>query len=202
MEDFQIDIVVGKGPAASSIRLTLPRFTLIGATTRTGMITGPLRDRFGLVARLDYYDDDELDSIVRRAARILDVPLDGEAAGHIARRSRGTPRIANRLLRRVRDFAEVRADGHIDAATSLEALRVFGVDELGLDKVDRAILRSLCDQFEGGPVGLTTLAIAVGEQPETVEDVYEPFLIQKGLIARTPRGRIAMDAARSHLGNP
>ncbi|MEI8287820.1 MAG: Holliday junction branch migration DNA helicase RuvB, partial [Actinomycetes bacterium] len=132
MEDFQIDIVVGKGPAASSIRLTLPRFTLIGATTRTGMITGPLRDRFGLVARLDYYDDDELDSIVRRASRILDVPLDGEAAGHIARRSRGTPRIANRLLRRVRDFAEVRSNGHIDSATALEALRVFGVDDLGL----------------------------------------------------------------------
>ena len=202
MEDFQIDIVVGKGPAASSIRLTLPRFTLIGATTRTGMITGPLRDRFGLVARLDYYDAEELDAIIVRAARILDVPLTPDASVHIARRSRGTPRIANRLLRRVRDFAEVRGDGHIDSDTALEALRVFGVDELGLDKVDRAILRSLCEQFEGGPVGLTTLAIAVGEQPETVEDVYEPFLIQQGLIARTPRGRIAMEAARSHLANP
>jgi Holliday junction DNA helicase RuvB len=202
MEDFQIDIVVGKGPAASSIRLTLPRFTLIGATTRTGMITGPLRDRFGLVARLDYYDAEELDSIVTRAAGILDVPVTKEASIHIARRSRGTPRIANRLLRRVRDFAEVRSDGHITADTALEALRVFGVDELGLDKVDRAILRSLCEQFEGGPVGLTTLAIAVGEQPETVEDVYEPFLIQQGLIARTPRGRVAMDAARLHLANP
>ena len=202
MEDFQIDIVVGKGPAASSIRLTLPRFTLMGATTRTGMITGPLRDRFGLVARLDYYDEDELESIVVRAARILDVPVDHGAARQIARRSRGTPRIANRLLRRVRDFAEVRGNGRIDDATASEALRVFGVDELGLDKVDRAILRSLCEQFEGGPVGLTTLAIAVGEQPETVEDVYEPFLIQLGLIARTPRGRVAMDAAREHLANP
>ena len=202
MEDFQIDIVVGKGPAASSIRLSLPRFTLIGATTRTGMITGPLRDRFGLVARLDYYDAQELDAIIVRAARILDVPLTQDASAHIARRSRGTPRIANRLLRRVRDFAEVRGDGHIDSDTALEALRVFGVDELGLDKVDRAILRSLCEQFEGGPVGLTTLAIAVGEQPETVEDVYEPFLIQQGRIARTPRGRSAMDAARTHLANP
>jgi Holliday junction DNA helicase RuvB len=181
MEDFQIDIVVGKGPAASSIRLTLPRFTLIGATTRTGMITGPLRDRFGLVARLDYYDHDELELIVTRAARILDVPIDEGASVQIARRSRGTPRIANRLLRRVRDFAEVRSDGRIDNDTATEALRVFGVDNLGLDKVDRAILRSLCEQFEGGPVGLTTLAIAVGEQPETVEDVY---------------------AARTHLANP
>jgi Holliday junction DNA helicase RuvB len=202
MEDFQIDIVVGKGPAASSIRLTLPRFTLIGATTRTGMITGPLRDRFGLVARLDYYDHDELELIVTRAARILDVPIDEGASVQIARRSRGTPRIANRLLRRVRDFAEVRSDGRIDNDTATEALRVFGVDNLGLDKVDRAILRSLCEQFDGGPVGLTTLAIAVGEQPETVEDVYEPFLIQLGLIARTPRGRIAMDAARTHLASP
>ncbi len=199
MEDFQIDIVVGKGPSASSIRLSLPGFTLVGATTRTGMITGPLRDRFGLVARLDYYDVSELHDIVERASTILDVPLDAEAADQIARRSRGTPRIANRLLRRVRDFAEVRGDGTVDGDTASEALRVFGVDSLGLDKVDRAILRSLCDQFEGGPVGLTTLAIAVGEQPETIEDVYEPFLIQQGLIARTPRGRVAMDAARLHL---
>ena len=199
MEDFQIDIVVGKGPAASSIRLSLPRFTLIGATTRTGMITGPLRDRFGLVARLDYYDAAELEAIITRAAGILDVPLDAESAAMIASRSRGTPRIANRLLRRVRDFAEVRGDGVVDRATAAEALRVFGVDERGLDKVDRAILRALCEQFEGGPVGLTTLAIAVGEQPETIEDVYEPFLIQCGLLARTPRGRVAMDAAREHL---
>jgi Holliday junction DNA helicase RuvB len=202
MEDFQIDIVVGKGPAASSIRLSLPRFTLIGATTRTGMITGPLRDRFGLVARLDFYDDDELRAIVERAAGILDVPLRGDSAEQIARRSRGTPRIANRLLRRVRDFAEVRGNGVIDPATADEALRVFGVDAIGLDKVDRAILNALCERFKGGPVGLTTLAIAVGEQPETVEDVYEPFLIQQGLIARTPRGRVAMDAAWRHLSSP
>jgi len=202
MEDFQIDIVVGKGPAASSIRLSLPRFTLIGATTRTGMITGPLRDRFGLVARLDYYDADELTSIVTRAAGILDVPLIGDSAQQIAGRSRGTPRIANRLLRRVRDFAEVRGNGVIDPTTATDALRVFGVDERGLDKVDRAILDALCNRFEGGPVGLATLAIAVGEQPETVEDVYEPFLIQQGLLARTPRGRVAMDAAWQHLRNP
>ncbi len=200
MEDFQLDIVVGKGPAASSIRLTLPPFTLVGATTRTGMITGPLRDRFGLVARLDYYDPDELEAIVVRAAGILEVPMDTEGAGEIARRSRGTPRIANRLLRRVRDFSEVRSDGSIDAATAREGLAVFGVDGLGLDKVDRSILGALCEQFRGGPVGLSTLSIAVGELPETVEDVYEPFLIQKGLLARTPRGRVAMPAAYNHLG--
>jgi Holliday junction DNA helicase RuvB len=200
MEDFQLDIVVGKGPAASSIRLSLPPFTLVGATTRTGMITGPLRDRFGLVARLDYYEATELQAIVERAAGILAVAVDERGAWEIARRSRGTPRIANRLLRRVRDFAEVRGDGHIDAATAERGLAVFGVDELGLDKVDRAVLGALCEQFRGGPVGLSTLAIAVGEQTETVEDVYEPFLIQQGLIARTPRGRVAMPAAFAHLG--
>lgn len=200
MEDFQLDIVVGKGPAASSIRLALPRFTLVGATTRTGMITGPLRDRFGLVARLDYYDDDELTSIVRRAASILNVTIDDDGCHEIARRSRGTPRIANRLLRRVRDFAEVRESGRITGSIADEGLAVFGVDQRGLDKVDRALLRALCVQFNGGPVGLTTLAIGVGEQPETVEDVYEPFLIQLGLIARTPRGRVAMPAAWNHLG--
>ena len=202
MEDFQIDIVVGKGPSASSIRLTLPRFTLIGATTRTGMITGPLRDRFGLVARLDFYDDEELQLIVRRAASILHVDIDQQGAGEIARRSRGTPRIANRLLRRVRDFAEVRKDGTISQQTANEALVVFGVDILGLDKVDRAVLGALCQQFNGGPVGLSTLAISVSEQTETIEDVYEPFLIQQGLIARTPRGRVAMPAAWDHLGLP
>ena len=202
MEDFQIDIVVGKGPSASSIRLTLPRFTLIGATTRTGMITGPLRDRFGLVARLDFYDDEELQLIVRRAASILHVDIDQQGAGEIARRSRGTPRIANRLLRRVRDFAEVRKDGTISQQTANEALVVFGVDILGLDKVDRAVLAALCQQFNGGPVGLSTLAISVSEQTETIEDVYEPFLIQQGLIARTPRGRVAMPAAWDHLGLP
>ena len=202
MEDFQIDIVVGKGPSASSIRLTLPRFTLIGATTRTGMITGPLRDRFGLVARLDFYDDEELQLIVRRAASILHVDIDQQGAGEIARRSRGTPRIANRLLRRVRDFAEVRKDGTISPQTANEALVVFGVDILGLDKVDRAVLGALCQQFNGGPVGLSTLAISVSEQTETIEVVYEPFLIQQGLIARTPRGRVAMPAAWDHLGLP
>jgi Holliday junction DNA helicase RuvB len=202
MEDFQLDIVVGKGPAASSIRLTLPRFTLVGATTRTGMITGPLRDRFGLVARLDYYADDELEAIVRRAAGILKVQVSQEGAWEIARRSRGTPRIANRLLRRVRDFAEVRGDGTVTEATAREGLRVFGVDERGLDKVDRAILNAICRQFNGGPVGLSTLAISVGEQPETVEDMYEPFLIQQGMLARTPRGRVAMGAAYEHLGLP
>lgn len=200
MEDFQIDIVVGKGPAASSIRLTLPPFTLVGATTRTGMITGPLRDRFGLVARLDYYSTEDLLSIVLRAAGILNVQIDAKGAQEIARRARGTPRIANRLLRRVRDFAEVRGDGVITHQLATDALQVFGVDELGLDKVDRAVLRALCQQFSGGPVGLSTLAIAVGEQPETIEDVYEPFLIQNGLIARTPRGRIAMERAWDHVG--
>ena len=200
MEDFQLDIVVGKGPAASSIRLTMPPFTLVGATTRTGMITGPLRDRFGLVARLDYYDAEELQAIVERAAGILGVDVDRDGAWEIARRSRGTPRIANRLLRRVRDFAEVRADGSIDADVAREGLALFGVDDRGLDKVDRAILGALCTQFYGGPVGLSTVAISVGEQPETVEDVYEPFLITQGMIARTPRGRIALDAAYEHLG--
>ena len=200
MEDFQIDIVVGKGPAASSIRLTMPPFTLVGATTRTGMITGPLRDRFGYVARLDYYNAVELETIVTRAAGILDVGIEADGAREIARRSRGTPRIANRLLRRVRDFAEVRADGVVTSEVAREGLSVFGVDALGLDKVDRALLSALCAQFGGRPVGLSTLAITLGEQPETVEDVHEPFLIQQGLIARTPRGRVAMPSAYAHLG--
>ncbi len=200
MEDFQLDIVVGKGPAASSIRLTMPPFTLVGATTRTGMITGPLRDRFGLVARLDYYDHNELQLIVERAAGIFGIAIDTHGAFEIARRSRGTPRIANRLLRRVRDFAEVRADGAITAEVAEAGLAVFGVDNRGLDKVDRALLTALCGQFHGGPVGLSTLAISVGEQPETVEDVYEPFLITQGMIARTPRGRVALGAAYDHVG--
>ncbi len=200
MEDFQIDIVLGKGPAARSIRLDLPRFTLVGATTRTGSITGPLRDRFGLVARLDYYVPAELEAIVTRAARILGVSVDTAGAHEIARRARGTPRIANRLLRRVRDFAEVRGDGTVDLATASDGLAVFGVDERGLDKVDRAILSAVCERFSGGPVGLSTLSISVGEQTETVEDVYEPFLIQEGLLMRTPRGRVATPAAWTHLG--
>jgi len=200
MEDFQLDIVLGKGPAARSIRLDLPRFTLVGATTRTGLITGPLRDRFGLVARLDYYDDDELQSIVTRAGGILGIGIDDGGASEIARRARGTPRIANRLLRRVRDFAEVRGDGRIDEATAHEGLAIFGVDDLGLDKVDRSVLSNLCQKFGGGPVGLGTLAISVGEAEETVEDVYEPFLIQQGLLMRTPRGRVATPAAWAHMG--
>lgn len=200
MEDFQLDIVLGKGPAARSIRLDVPRFTLVGATTRTGSITGPLRDRFGLVARLDYYTPEELESIVVRAADILGVHIDRQGAVEIARRARGTPRIANRLLRRVRDFAEVRGDGRIDHSTAKDGLALFGVDGLGLDKVDRSILSQLCERFGGGPVGLSTLAISVGEQTETVEDVYEPFLIQEGLLVRTPRGRVAMPAAWEHLG--
>ena len=200
MEDFQLDIVIGKGPAARSIRIDVPRFTLVGATTRTGMITGPLRDRFGFVARLDFYDTDELTQIVTRAAQILGVALAPDGAVEIARRSRGTPRIANRLLKRVRDYAEVRGDGTVSAATAQTALALFEVDELGLDKVDRAILTALCKTFSGQPVGLGTLAISVGEQPETVEDVYEPFLLQNGLLQRTPRGRIATANAYRHLG--
>jgi Holliday junction DNA helicase RuvB len=200
MEDFQIDIVLGKGPAARSIRLDLPRFTLVGATTRTGSITGPLRDRFGLVARLDYYEPSELEAIVTRAAGILGVRIDPDGAREIAGRARGTPRIANRLLRRVRDFAEVKGDGTVDLATASDGLATFGVDELGLDKVDRAILSAICERFGGGPVGLSTLSISVGEQTETVEDMYEPFLIQRGLLMRTPRGRVATGAAFAHLG--
>jgi len=200
MEDFQLDIVLGKGPAARSIRLDLPRFTLVGATTRTGSITGPLRDRFGLTARLDYYTATDLEAIVERAAGILGVTIDRAGCAEVARRARGTPRIANRLLRRVRDYAEVTGDGCVDEATASRGLAVFGVDERGLDKVDRAILSALCERFGGGPVGLSTLAISVGEQTETVEDVYEPFLIQQGLLVRTPRGRMAMPAAWHHVG--
>jgi len=200
MEDFQLDIVLGKGPAARSIRLELPRFCLVGATTRTGLVTGPLRDRFGLVARLDYYEVDDLRSIVGRAARILGAVIDEAGAAEIAGRSRGTPRIANRLLRRVRDVAEVDGDGTIDAEMACEGLELFGIDDRGLDKLDRSILRALCEHFGGGPVGLSTLAISVSEPTETVEDVYEPYLIQQGLLLRTPRGRVATPAAWHHLG--
>lgn len=200
MEDFQLDIVLGKGPSARTIRLELPRFTLVGATTRTGLITSPLRDRFGFVARLDYYSAGDLDAIIRRSAAILDVTLDAAGAAEIAKRSRGTPRIANRLLKRVRDFAEVRGDGTIDLGIARDGLDLFGVDGRGLDKVDRSILDALCNRFGGGPVGLSTLAVSVGEETDTVEDVYEPYLLQLGMIARTPRGRIAMPLAWQHLG--
>jgi Holliday junction DNA helicase RuvB len=200
MEDFRFDVVIGKGPSARTIRLDLPRFTLVGATTRTGSITGPLRDRFGFVARLDFYDADDLAAILRRAATILGVELAADGAQEIARRSRGTPRIANRLLKRVRDYTEVRADGKVSAETARAALSLFEVDELGLDKVDRAILDALCRTFAGRAIGLGTLAVAVGEAPETVEDVYEPFLMQSGLLERTPRGRIATPAAFAHAG--
>ncbi len=202
MEDFQIDIVLGKGPAARSIRLDLPRFTLVGATTRTGLITGPLRDRFGFVARLDYYELADLEVIVRRSAGVLGAVLDREGGSEIATRSRGTPRIANRLLKRVRDYADVRGDGTIDRDVARAGLELFQVDELGLDKLDRAILDATCCRFRGGPVGLSTLAVAVGEAPETVEDVYEPFLLQLGLLMRTPRGRVATPLAWQHLGLP
>jgi len=198
MEDFQLDIVIGKGPSARSIRLDLPRFTLVGATTRSGMITGPLRDRFGFLARLDYYEPDDLVAILERSSRILGVPLAADGAAEIGRRARGT-RIANRLLKRVRDYAEMRGDGQIDVATAGAALALFEVDELGLDKVDRAILHALCVTFSGQPVGLGTLAVAVVEEPETVEDVYEPFLLKQGLLQRTPRGRVATASAYAHL---
>ena len=200
MEDGRLDILIGKGPTARSIRLELPRFTLVGATTRTGLVSGPLRDRFGFVGRLDLYEPDDLRAIVERSARILKVRIDPEGAIRISERSRGTPRVANRLLRRVRDFAEVRAEGFIDGATASEGLELFGVDELGLDKVDRAILTTLCGRFGGQPVGLTTLAQCVGEEPDTIEDAYEPYLLQSGLIQRTARGRVASQRAWAHLG--
>jgi Holliday junction DNA helicase RuvB len=200
MEDGQLDIVVGKGPAARSIKIDLPAFTLIGATTRVGRVAPPLRDRFGYVARLDYYDMEDLTAIVHRSAALLETQATDEGCKAIARRSRGTPRIANRLLRRVRDYAAVRAEGSVDEATADTALAVFEVDDLGLDKVDRAILDAVIVKFGGGPVGLSTLAIAVGEDPETVEDAYEPFLILEGFLQRTPRGRIATERAYHHLG--
>jgi Holliday junction DNA helicase RuvB len=200
MEDFQLDIVLGRGPTARSIRLDLPRFTLVGATTRTGLITGPLRDRFGIVARLELYSHEELESIVHRTGELFGVELTPGGASEIARRSRGTPRLAIRLLRRVRDFVEVRGAGVITEDAARAGLTVFGVDELGLDSVDRRILETLCVHFGGRAVGLSTLAVSVGEEPETVEDVYEPFLLQAGLIMRTPRGRLATPGAYTHLG--
>jgi Holliday junction DNA helicase RuvB len=200
MEDFQLDVVLGKGPTAQSIRIDLPKFTLVGATTRKGKVTAPLRDRFGIEERLDYYRVDDLTRILRRSAGIIDVDIEPEAAARIAERSRQTPRIANRLLARVRDFAVARAAGRITFDVAVAALKVYEVDDLGLDKVDRSILDSIVHKFGGGPVGLSTLAIAVGEEPETVEDAYEPFLLQSGLIKRTPRGRMATPHAYSHLG--
>lgn len=200
MEDFRLDIILGKGPAAQSIRLELPRFTLVGATTRKGKVTAPLRDRFGIVDKLEFYSLDELHDIVVRAAGIIGVVITEDGARLVAERSRGTPRIANRLLARVRDYAVARADGTVDAPTARAALEVFEVDELGLDRVDRDILTAVVETFGGGPVGLSTLAIVVGEEPETVEDAYEPFLIQRGLLKRTPRGRVATELAFRHLG--
>ncbi len=200
MEDRQIDVLLGKGPAARSIRFDLEPFTLVGATTRTGLITGPLRDRFGFAFRLDYYGERDLQEIVTRAAKLLDVSIDPLGAAEIAGRSRGTPRIANRLLRRVRDYAEVRSDGVIDQATAADGLLLFGIDERGLDKVDQLLLSNLCRHFSGGPVGVSNLAISVGEPTETVEDVIEPFLIQQGLLVRTSRGRVATPASWRHVG--
>ena len=200
LEDFSLDVVLGKGPTARSIRLDLPRFTLVGATTRPGRMTLPLRERFGFAPRLDYYPPADLADIVVRSAGILDVPVEDEAAAEIARRSRGTPRIANRLLRRVRDFAEVRHDGAVTLDVATAGLEVFEVDDRGLDRLDHAILQALIDKFSGGPVGLSTLAAAVGEETDTVEDVVEPYLLQLGFLRRTPRGRVATEHAHRHLG--
>lgn len=200
MEDFQLDVVLGKGPTAQSIRIDLPRFTLAGATTRKGKVTAPLRDRFGIEERLDYYEPQDLAKIIKRSAGIIEVVIDPDAADVIAERSRKTPRIANRLLARVRDYAVARASGKITHRVAEDALVVYEVDDLGLDKVDRSILDAIIHKFGGGPVGLSTLSIAVGEEPETVEDAYEPFLLQSGLIQRTPRGRVATEHAYRHLG--
>jgi holliday junction DNA helicase RuvB len=200
MEDFRVDVVVGKGPGAVAIPLDVEPFTLVGATTRAGLLTGPMRDRFGFVGHLDFYEAPELDILLHRSARILDVALTEDGSAEIAGRSRGTPRIANRLLRRVRDYAEVRADGIVNAETAQAALKVYDVDDLGLDRLDKAVLSALVRSFGGGPVGLSTLAVAVGEQPDTVEEVCEPFLVRAGLLARTPRGRVATAGAWRHLG--
>jgi Holliday junction DNA helicase RuvB len=200
MEDFRVDIIVGKGPGATAIPLELEPFTLIGATTRAGLLTGPLRDRFGFTGHMEFYEQDELQQVLRRSATLLGVDLREEGGAEIALRSRGTPRIANRLLRRVRDFAEVRADGVVNLQVAQDALAVYDVDQLGLDRLDRAVLDALVRRFGGGPVGVGTLAVAVGEEVETVEEVAEPFLVRAGLLARTPRGRVATPAAWIHLG--
>ena len=200
MEDFRVDVVVGKGPGATSIPLEVAPFTLVGATTRSGALTGPLRDRFGFTAHMDFYEPAELERVLTRSAGILGIELGADAGAEIARRSRGTPRIANRLLRRVRDYAEVRADGVITRDIAKYALEVYDVDELGLDRLDRAVLTALTRSFGGGPVGVSTLAVAVGEEATTVEEVCEPFLVRAGMIARTPRGRVATASAWTHLG--
>jgi Holliday junction DNA helicase RuvB len=202
MEDYAVDIVIGKGPAARTMRINLPRFTLVGATTRLALLTGPLRDRFGAVLRLDFYDLPAMEEIVRRSAAILQVQIEDAGATAIARRSRGTPRVANRLLKRVRDYAEVHADGSISEEIAGDALRMLEVDELGLDDVDRRILLAIVEKFDGGPVGIETLAAATSEENDTIMDVYEPFLIQLGFLQRTPRGRIATRRAYEHLKTP
>lgn len=200
MEDFRVDVVVGKGPGATAIPIEIPPFTLVGATTRSGMLPGPLRDRFGFTANLDFYDANALQHIVMRSADVLGVALDAASGMEIAMRSRGTPRIANRLLRRVRDYAEVKHQGRVDKRITAEALELYEVDPLGLDRLDRAVLESICTKFGGGPVGLSTLAISVGEETETVEEVAEPFLVRLGFLMRTPRGRVATVRAWQHLG--
>jgi Holliday junction DNA helicase RuvB len=200
MEDFSLDIVIGQGPSAKTIKLPLPRFTLIGATTRSGLLTGPLRDRFGIHAHLEFYEEAELSSVVERSARLLSADIEPEAAREVARRSRGTPRISNRLLRRVRDFADVEAGGRVGVDITKRALEALEVDALGLDAVDRKILEAMIDKFAGGPVGVDTVAVAVSEQRDTLEDVYEPFLIKAGFLIRTPRGRVVTPAAWRHLG--
>ena len=200
MEDFRVDVVVGKGAGAQAIPLTLPPFVVVGATTRAGLLPAPLRDRFGFLAHLDYYDVADLERVILRSAKLLDIEISPAAANEIARRSRGTPRIANRLLRRVRDWAQVRGSGQLDLAAAQAGLAVYEVDPLGLDRLDRAVLESLCKRFAGGPVGLSTLALTVGEESETVETVCEPYLVREGFLVRTPRGRIATAAAWQHLG--
>jgi Holliday junction DNA helicase RuvB len=200
LEDFRLDIVVGQGPAARTLTLDLPPFTLVGATTRTGLLTTPLRDRFGMTFRLDYYEPRDLGTIVRRSARILDVQIEEDAADEIAARSRGTPRIANRILKRVRDVAQVKHDGAITNAVAREALTLLEVDQQGLERMDRDLLGAIVGKFGGGPVGLSTLAVALGEEPDTIEDVYEPYLLQLGFIQRTPRGRIVTELGRAHVG--
>ncbi len=200
MEDYVLDIMIGQGPGARSVKMPLQPYTLVGATTRTGLLTSPLRARFGIVHRLDYYDDGDIEEIVRRSARILGVPIDDDAAVEIARRSRGTPRVANRLLRRVRDYAQVRADGHITGSVADSALRLLEVDARGFDEIDRRLLRTIIDKFGGGPVGVGTLAAAMSEEKDTIEEIYEPFLIQIGFLDRTPRGRVATARAYEYFG--